>query len=323
MRVVSLVLAIAVSALLFSDNPRKDAPKGWREEPLVPGEKLTYSISWKGIYAGKSTLSIDEKFANFRKKACYVFRFTTRSSDFVSTFYEVSSSVTTLIEKETLHPLKFSKKSREGRHRSYQLMYFHPDEGYAAFYKRKGRKYVLRKEFNGIEGAVHNTLSVLIFLRTAPLREVGDKTTVKVCTGKRIVDVILEVKEEKHLTVEAGEFRALHISASFKVGEKVAKRLGKEEGLFVSEEFGEIWFDAVSRRPLLMTVDVPIGSARVELTKFSFPPPPEPAEETEEEKESEPKEGGEETEKKTEEVNDGEKDTERDTEEDRGGGECK
>jgi len=317
MRIVSLILALSLFALLLADDPERDAPEGWRKEPLVLGEKLTYSISWKGIYAGKATLSIDDKFAEFRKRTCYVFRSTTRSSDFVSTFYEVHSNITTLIEKETLHPLKFSKKSREGRHRSYQLMYFHPDEGYAAFYKRKGRRYVLRKEFNGIEGVIHNTLSVLIFLRTAPLREVGDQVTVKVCTGKRIVDVVFEVKEEKHLTVEAGEFRALHIAASFKVGEKVAKKLGKEEGLFVSEEFGEIWFDALSRRPLLMTVDVPIGSARVELTKFRFPPPEQPIQETEE------KEGGKGAEKKTEEADDGKEDTERDTEEDRGGGECK
>lgn len=273
MRLILLLMAVPIllSSLLSDEGEAQNTPDGWRNEPLVLGEKLTYSISWKGIYAGKATLSIDERLATFRKRECYVFRSTTRSSDFISTFYEVNDRVTTLIDRETLKPLKFSKKLREGSHRTYQLIYFHPDEGYIAYYKRKGNRYVLRKEYESIEGKVYDVLSALIYLRTAPLNGVGDEATIKVCTGKRIVEVTFKVKEEKRITVKAGTFRAFHITTSFKIEKEASKRLGKDEGLFVSDEVGEVWFDAESRRPLLMTVDVPIGSARVELTRFRFP----------------------------------------------------
>jgi len=272
-------------------KPEKEPfPKDWSKEALVPGESLTYSISWKGIYAGKATISIDTELATFRKRSCYVMRSTTHSSDFISNFYEVNDSVTTLLDKETLQPLKFTKNIREGSHRSYQLIYFYPDEKRIAYYKRKGDSYVLRKEFTDIQDKVQDVLSILISIRMANLKEIGDKASVKVCTGKRVADVEFVVKSKKYIKVEAGEFLALHITVGFKAEKGVAEKLGEDEGLFVSDEIGEMWFDALTRRPVLMTASVPLGTVKVELSQFKFPAPKNPRIEEKSPEEKKPEE---------------------------------
>ncbi|MCX7703277.1 MAG: DUF3108 domain-containing protein [Planctomycetota bacterium] len=269
-----IFLLFSLISLALSDEKeekKEPAPKDWSKEIFVLGENLTYSITWKGIYAGKATISIDSELATFKKRPCYVFRSSTRSSDMLSTFYEVNSTATTLIDKETLSPLKFTKNIREGNHRAYQLIYFYPEEKKIAFYKKKGDRYVLRKEFTDVGDKVQDVLSALAYLRTLLLKNVGDKSSIKVCTGKRITEVEFEVKEKKFVKVEAGEFLSLKITTSFKPDKEFASKLESDEGLFVSDEFGEVWFDVLTRRPVLMTASVPIGTVRVELSRFKFP----------------------------------------------------
>ena len=276
----ALALLLAFMALALGageargdgDGPRpkeKDFPDGWRVEPYIPGERLTYRVSWKGIKAGVATVEVDRKIKKFRGVECYLLRTTTRSSDFISTFYEVDDEATSLVSVKDLRPLKFQKRLHEGSHRAHQVIYFDRRRKRITYYKRRAGAFKKRREFKDADDDVFDLLSVLWHVRTLDLK-VGSKAKVTVCTGKRICEAEFEVKEEKFIKVDAGRFRAVRIAPKFRVE---GGKLGSSEGLFVSEKIAEIWFDAGGKRPLLMKLDVPIGSARVELVKYRFPPP--------------------------------------------------
>jgi len=260
---------LLVAAVLAQQTQHKVSavPADWCRKPIVPGEKLTYAVRWKGIRAGTSTLEVAPKVRKYRGKECFLLMARTRSSDAISAVYEVNDIVKSLVERGSLQPLKASKRLKEGPHRARQLLFFYPDKRRIRYYRYKRNRYVLTRDHKNALFPTYDVLSVVFALRLKKL-SVGKKYTIKVCTGKRICDAEFVVMERKRIRVEAGEFEAFRLGPRFKVGKG---KLGAKEGLFVSEKIAEVWVDALTKRPILMRAKVPIGTAEVELVKYEFP----------------------------------------------------
>lgn len=265
-RLLAFMLALLATTIAQDKKPAP-APPDWPKRPLVPGEVLTYAIRWKGVRAGTATLQIAKTIRKYRNRECLLLISTTRSAEAISAVYEVNDVVKSLVERTTLQPLKFSKRIKEGPHRARHLLFFYPDKKKIRWYRYKNNRYTLTRNFAGTTFPVHDVLSVVFAIRRMDL-EIGKTYTIRVCTGKRICKAELAVLERKRLKVEAGEFEALRLGPRFRVQKG---KLGAKEGLFVSEEIAEIWVDALTKRPLLMRAKVPIGTAEVELVKYSFP----------------------------------------------------
>ena len=73
-------LAILTGLLIF--------PAGLWAAPFSPGEKIDFVVSWMGIPAGTTTMSVIKESGDNPQKTLHLF-LETRSNKFISTFYKV------------------------------------------------------------------------------------------------------------------------------------------------------------------------------------------------------------------------------------------
>lgn len=257
---------LALSGVVAQQTPQP-VPSDWSRDPFTPGEVLTYAIRWKGIRAGTSYLEIGKSLRKYRGRQCLLLIARTRSSDAISTVYEVNDIVKSLVDVKTLQPLKFAKRLKEGPHKARQILFFYPEKRRIRWYRYRNNRYALARDHTDAPFPIHDVLSVVFAIRKMKM-EVGKTYGVRVCTGRRICDAEFVVIERKRIKVDAGEFDAFCIGPRFKTGKG---KLGAKEGLFVSEKIAEVWVDSVTKRPILMRAKVPIGTAEVELIKYEFP----------------------------------------------------
>ena len=144
-----LGMPVLLAAAVLAQQTQKKAPAvppNWCREPIVPGEKLTYAVRWKGIRAGTSTLEVAPKVRKYRGKECLLLMARTRSSDAISAVYEVNDIIKSLVERSSLQPLKASKRLKEGRHKARQLLFFYPDKKRIRYYRYKRNRYMLTRD---------------------------------------------------------------------------------------------------------------------------------------------------------------------------------
>lgn len=103
---------VIVIALLGSpsqaEDPGKETPG-----PMVVGERLSYHVHYMGLPAGKAVIEVQATVEWGSRKA-YRVSARARSSRLFSVFYRVDDVVESLIDTETLLPLRFEKHLREG-----------------------------------------------------------------------------------------------------------------------------------------------------------------------------------------------------------------
>jgi hypothetical protein len=80
---------------------------------FMPGEKLTYRLSWGFIPAGVATLEV-MPLAEINGEAAYHFVMTARTNSFVDVFYKVRDRVDAYTDIDMNHSLLYQKKHREG-----------------------------------------------------------------------------------------------------------------------------------------------------------------------------------------------------------------
>lgn len=249
-------------------NDKNKPPKFTKEqiERAYPvGEKLTYDVSWKGIHAGTAVLEVHDK-VRYKGRECFRLRSYTRSARAVSLVYKVDDRLQTYVDAETLEPLRSDKRLREGSHKRDEYVVYSAADRTAKYYKKKDGKFVLRRHHKNVPYGVQGALSSIYFLRSMKL-EHGKSYDLKMLGGRCISTGRFQVTERKVLDLGgAGKFIGLRIEPKY-IEVPGEGKLEPGEGLFVASGDSEVWVDEKTGMPLMMYVDIPLGSIRVQLTK--------------------------------------------------------
>lgn len=232
--------------------------------PLSEGEKLTYAIKWGAVDAGQAVLKVKRKEQlGPGGPEVWNVQLKTRSNAFVSMFYEVRDDIKTLIDVEGGFTRLFDMRKNEGHYHAAERIEFDDEAREAKYVKTRYRALGAKKRTKMIElpGRVQDPLSCLYYARGLDL-EVGSKHRMTVNTSKKNWVLTLNVlREEKKEIKGLGEVQCLVIEPE-----------AQFQGIFVRKGKMTIWLEKRTRVPLLMKVDIPIGSASAILTKAENSP---------------------------------------------------
>jgi len=247
----------------------KDNPPTFKKEQIEKaypvGEKLTYNVSWSGIHAGTAVLEVKDK-VRYKGRECFRIRSYTDSAKGVSLLYTVKDRLQTYVDAQTLEPMRSDQKMREGGHRKEQYVIYDNKKRTAKYHKKKEGKFVLRLEHTNVPHGIQGALTSIYYLRTMDL-ELGKSYSMSILTGRRITKGVFTVAEKKRMKIsDLGRFNAVKIAPKY-IEVPGQGRMKPGEGLFVASGDSEVWLDEDTGMPLLMIVDIPVGSIRVELSK--------------------------------------------------------
>lgn len=226
--------------------------------PFVPGEELTYRLSWGIFNVGSAVLRIHDPVVLNGREACH-FSFTIRTNRFADTVYKIRNRIDGYTDPAISHSVHYTKKQREGRRERDEVVTFDWEQQ-TVQYSNYGEK---RDPIEIVEGT-YDPLSLLFAVRLLPLA-VGREITVPVTDGKKLVQTGIIVLKKESLKVPAGRFDAWRLQPELKDLGGVFKK-SKKARL-------EIWFsDDEFRIPLKVKSRVIVGSFRAALVSINRPP---------------------------------------------------
>src|SRR3989338_6482554 len=87
------------------------------EEPkrrLKVGEKFTYKAEWMGMDVGSATLTVQE-IIELKGHEVYHILAKAETTSFVAKMFKVEDEISSYIDTESLYPVRFDKKQKEGK----------------------------------------------------------------------------------------------------------------------------------------------------------------------------------------------------------------
>lgn len=223
--------------------------------PFPIGEELTYRVYWGYIPVAVATARFDWVEMDGRKMISI--RSTARTNKFADKIYRVDDLMESIVDPETMLPVRFTKISHEGRYWTHEITTYD--------HKNRVAHYVSKK--NGetqdypLEEDTHDLFSMMYFMRSQPF-VVGQKPHYRCLTDDKIYDFWVDVLKEEKVDLEN------YGSAPCVKVEPVAAF----NGLFVRK--GRIWFWlSRDKRQFMvkMVAEVPVAKIWVVLDKVSGP----------------------------------------------------
>lgn len=259
-----LAMTVLVPALLMAQDPfgYVEDPAGGGEAAapvtkallMIPSmgeatkmpERLEYDISYGMFDVGYSVMEVvsnDDGTVSIITRA--------RSKGWVDDVYPVDDYAETIVESfDTLRPIKYILKTREGKGRKHREVTFDHKAGKAYYVDHiKG----IEEEFD-VPDLVFDPLAAFFFIRRVSLNP-GVSTAVPMFDSKEFTPIEVKVLKRKNIEVPAGIFNAVQISPVM-----------QSEGIFSRRGDIYIWLTDDARRvPVLIKSRVLIGSIKVEL----------------------------------------------------------
>ena len=245
-------------ALALPGRATEAAPSA---SPFVPGERLTYQVSWSIFPAGEVTATLEQ--VPDRAGDSYEVQTTARSRGFVSLLFNLNDSFRSIFDPQTLCSRRIEKRINEGhRHKQTEIV-FDGVRQLAVLDERDLAKpgHPDKHAENAIPPCVEDIISAFYYLRRQPLR-VGDEIRFPVNDGAKTHRVVVEVQARELVRSPLGNRFA------FRVEPKVFGDLYKKKGRML------IWFSDDSQRlPLRIKAMMLIGDISGTLQSVSTAPP--------------------------------------------------
>ncbi len=233
---VGMVLVLLSGTGVEAGHPEPQATPPPEARPLlIDGEKLDFEILYGAIPAGRASLEVKGRATSDGE----VYRIVSRaqSNDMISLFFEVDDVIVSEVDAETLLPVFFEKRLREGP--------FERDEW--AVYEPGGVVKTEKREYD-VEPGTRDILSALYYVRGYDL-EVGDEVIVKAFEGGRSYDARIRVLRRETVRTGQGDYECLVIEPDI------------VEGAFAKTGRMLIWLtDDALKMPVLMKSKVAVGS---------------------------------------------------------------
>jgi hypothetical protein len=269
-RAIESVKEVTPAALkLLPSRP----PEKTQNDP--PGECLEYDIRVNGIPAGKAKLlctKIDQEGGD-KGPQTWVIDLDVRSNRAVSFYYDVRISARSRIDVKGGFSRFFHIKRLEGDVRAEEQINFNYDIGTMhATYERarfnvqdadhpdgKMKKYPPIP----LPGKVLDPLSALYYIRSMDIKTLLEKG-LPICADRRVWNTRFKLSPQGSSVETVGKLidrKCVAIEPQIEC-----------KGLFERKGKMTIWIDEATRIPLKMRVEIPIGTADVELSEFSHSP---------------------------------------------------
>jgi hypothetical protein len=245
-----LVLLLITFAAGFAQNP---------SEPFIPGESLTYDVTWTVFRAGEVTATL--RTGGDGKRDAYEVTATAKSQGFVPLLFYVDDVYRATSSAQTLCSEGIVKKVNEGhRHKDTQIAFSY-DRKLALLDERdlnNPQAPPKHAEFD-IPPCAEDVVTAFYYLRRQRL-EVGHTIEMPVNDGSKTQRVIVEVQAREKVQTPMGTFDALRVEP------KVFGSLLKRKGRML------IWFSADDRQlPLRIKAMISVGSITGTLRSITYP----------------------------------------------------
>jgi hypothetical protein len=240
---------------VFNAEERASAAIPPPAKAFMPGETLTYEISWsKIVTAGTAVMEIKgEKLPNGQK----VLRFiaSSHSVGVVDAVYPVNDRVESLFDPQIMQSLSFNLSESHGQRKRRRSLTF----------DHTGRTVISRLNNDvpqtlTIPDPVQDALSSLFYLRTLKDFTIGTTHVIEVHDSGKNWSVEVQTLAREKVKTPAGEFNTIKV-----------KTFPRYEGVFMNKGEIFIWLTDDSRKiPVLMKSTIAIGSIMTTLTDMKL-----------------------------------------------------
>jgi hypothetical protein len=256
-RTAEMAGASIATLILFSAI---SAPAVENSNPFVPGETLTYDVTWSIFPAGE----VSATFQNLRQGSKEEFDVVTtaHSQGFVSLLYNVQNEFRSVFDPSSLCSRRITKKINEGRRHKETEIVFDESRRLAILNERDlaNPKDTPKHAENAIPPCVEDVVTAFYYLRRQKF-EIGKPIQLLVNDGAKTYDVAVEVQAKERIVTPLGNRDA------FRVEPKVFSGLFKRKGRML------IWFsDDDQHLPLRIKAMISVGSITGTLKSVSQNP---------------------------------------------------
>lgn len=254
---LGLVLALAIPVLALADPGLPGLP--WDDPPpelwFPVGEAIDYDVQWGIFKVGEATAST--AWTNFNGRRLLLLTVEAESNGIVEKLYPVEEFLQTVLDPVTFLPLRFEKKSREGKRRYHEITTFNHA-------KLKGHWQSLVKDKEKvfeIEPETRDLMGLMYWIRKEPVRA-GETRHYNVMTDEKMYELIVEAgRKDRVSTQNYGRVDCIKMEPK-----------GKFNGMFVRK--GRMWL-WVSDDPRYVIVraaaSVPVASIKIMLRQVRGP----------------------------------------------------
>lgn len=231
-----------------------------KQNAFIPGEKLTFEISYGFVQAGEAVMEIDKNYQKINGRKCYDIRFYVNSTSSFDWVYKVRDFYRTYVDAEGLFPWRFEQHIKEGNYqRDFEAIFDQQN--------LKAKTYTGEKEPKKFEGEydipmyAQDAMSAFYYARTLDYGKMkeGDKILLQNFYKDRTYPLEVRYLGKETVEVTAGIFRCIKVEP-----------LVEEGGLFKSEGTIVVWMtDDERRMPVKVKTKVIIGSIDADLSEYS------------------------------------------------------
>jgi hypothetical protein len=220
---------------------------------LRRGEKMVYSIEWKGagitfITAGTSYMRVDSELTWAQDRRAYHIVNETWSTPTFSIFYRVHDRIESFVDYERLYTLRYQKMLNEGGYHHQESVEFDQQKGKAVY--STGQVIELSPEAKDI-------LISLFWARLFPL-EVGKSIYIDNHTDKKNYPLEVKVYKKEKMKTIFGKVECLMVEPVLRT-----------PGLFENKGRLWVWLTNDERKiPVLMKSKILIGSINAVLKEY-------------------------------------------------------
>jgi hypothetical protein len=221
--------------------------------PLVPGETLSYYVSW-GTFTTAARLDLEVvDQGSFFGQDGYQLRARVNTTGSVrSVFQEIDNQYTTYVQGGTLLPHRIETSIRQGVRSSEDLMTIDQQGRQARFADDSQRN---------LSGETYDLVSLFYALRTKGFAS-GSKGKLFAIYGRELVELDIKVQDRARITTPTGTYNAVRVEID-----------PKDQSKYKTQ----VWFsDDAQKLPVLITAKLPFGEVRAELSGVSYNPRPKP-----------------------------------------------
>lgn len=211
------------------------------------GEKLNYRISWGFIPVGAAEVTTSWDTDDDGRRVIAI-RSRARSNKVIRKIYPVDSKLETLIDPETLLPIRFTKNQKEGRRRSHEITEIDYNAGSATIRDLiKDKQQIVE-----IDPSIRDLLSFMFFVRGEKFKP-GSSMDYRVLTDDKVYDLKINTKKREQVQTADGKKHNAYLlvpEAAF-------------EGLFVRKGRMDLWVSKENPVTILRAhVEVPVAKVK-------------------------------------------------------------
>jgi Protein of unknown function (DUF3108) len=227
-----------------------------RDLPFPVGEELTYKITWNGIPVARSQAVT--QMDTFEGREVLAIRISTKTYPFFNHIFKVDDFHESLMDPETLLPIRYLHNLNEGSFRAHEATSFDFDALKAHYVHQVTGE----KKTYDIKPGMRDILSFMYFMRSELLEE-NSESKYLVLSDHKIYDLI----------IKAGEIEKIELPRyDRKIPSLEMRPEAMFDGLFVRAGKATVWVSRDTRRLLtFMKVSVPFGRVRTTLQEVNGP----------------------------------------------------